>query len=142
MNQIASALLILSATICGTAAVCRPTNAPGGLGGILGLVSLGLGLWGGMALLTAVTRDREYLLDEAPPRPLAMTALGGLQNMAAPSARRMDYTSATGRDYRLPPELSAQVAVAAEMTGKSRTDIVDDTLRRHLPRYGGARVAG
>ena len=138
MNQIAAALLILSASICGTAAAYRPTAAAGGFGGVLGLVALGLGLWGGMALLTAVAREREHFLEEAPRLPLGATALSGLRNTLA----RGEYTATTPRDYRLSPELSAQVALAAEMKGQSRSDIIEETLRRHLPRYGATRTAG
>lgn len=139
MNQIAAAILILSASICGTAAVYRPTTAAGSFGGILGLLALGLGLWGGMALLTAVAREREHFLEEAPRLPLGATAISGLRNTLV---RGGDYATSTARDYRLSPELSAQVALAAEMKGQSRTDIIEETLRRHLPRYGGTRVAG
>ena len=138
MNQIAAALLILSASICGTAAVYRPTTAPGGFGGMLGLVALGLGLWGGMALLTTVAREREHFLEETPRLPLGATAISGLRSTLA---RGSDYATSTARDVRLSPELNAQVALAAEMKGQTRTDIVEETLRRHLPRYGGTRVA-
>jgi hypothetical protein len=145
MNQIASSLLILSASICGAAATFRPSSATG-FGGILGLVALGLGLWGGMALLTAVARERDYAYDGVPRVPLGITAMNGLRSMAAPAARPTvgahEYATATGRDYRLSPELSAQVAIAAEMKGQPRTDIVEETLRRHLPRYSGTRAAG
>jgi hypothetical protein len=150
MNQIASSLLILSASICGAAATFRPVNTTNGFGGMLSLVALGLGLWGGMALLTSMTRERDYY-DESSRVPLGVTAMNGLRNMAAPMAtapmaRPMaqsatDYGSSTARDYRLSPELNAQVSLAAEMKGQTKTDIVEETLRRHLPRYSGTRAA-
>ena len=145
MNQVAASILILSASICGSAAAFRPSSATA-FGGILGLVALGLGLWGGMALLTAVTREREFGYDEGARVPLGITAMQGLRTLATTGERpalrtNADYSTATGRDYRLSPELSAQVTLAAEMKGQSRTDVVEETLRRHLPRYSGSRMA-
>ncbi len=147
MNQIAASLLILSATICGAAATFRPVNSASGFGSILSLVALGLGLWGGMALLTSLTREREYLYEDGVQRPpLGVTAMNGLRSMATPisrpAVRPAEYVSPpTGREYRLSPELNAQVTLAAEMKGQGRNDIVEETLRRHLPRYSGTRQA-
>ena len=145
MNQIAASLLILSASICGSAAAFRPLNNST-FGGILGLVALGLGLWGGMALLTAITRESEIGYEEGGRVPLGVSAMQGLRNLSTPAFRspvrsNSDYSTATGRDYRLSPELSAQVALAAEMKGQSRTNVVEETLRRHLPRYSNSRMA-
>ena len=137
MNQIAAALLILSASVCGYTSAVRPAD---GVGGLSGLVAMGLGLWGVMALLASVLREREMPLDVPAPRlpALGATALSGLRSLATP---RSGYEE-LGRDYNLPHELNAQVLAAAEMRGQNRRQVVEETLRRHLPRTASSsRVA-
>ncbi len=143
MNQIASSILILSASICGYAAALRP--ASDGLGGIMSLLGVGLGLWGGLALLTSTTREPYLEFDESESE---RRATGRLLPRRAAGSRaavlRTESSSAASisRDgLRLSPETSAQVSLAANAHGQSRSDLVEELLRRHLPRYTGSRVA-
>lgn len=141
MNQIAASILVLSATICGYTSAIRPHGD--GFGGILGLIALGLGLWGTMSLLTSSVRERERLLDDLPSAPsIGASAVNGLRNLASayavPPAR---YASGVGRDYRLSPEIDAQISAAAQMRGQNRHEVIEETLRRHLPQSASTRVA-
>lgn len=145
MNQIAASILILAASICGYACSIRP--ASDGFGSIMTLVALGLGLWGGLALLTATTLERESALDDGYDPGISRPMRGmkrGLRSMAAqyvpvvPSVNPGLHTPLT---TRLSPEMAAQVSVAAQAQGATRQDVVDDVLRRNLPRYTGTRVA-
>ena len=143
MNQVAAAILVLSSTICAYAASIRPSSD--GFGGIMSLVALGLGMWGGLALLAAVTMEREVLLDEddidrAPRRPtgigLPRYRTGVSPNLTTPMRSRQDSVlGVPSREYRLSPETSAQISMVAQANGRSRNDVVEDILQRNLPRY-------
>ncbi len=138
MNQIASSILILSASICGYAAAVRP--AADGLGGLMSLIGVGLGLWGGLALVTSITRETSLELEAAD------LDAWRVQRGHAPSreaiSRPESALPASARDgLRLSPETSAQVSLAANAHGQSRSDFVDEVLRRHLPRYTHRRAA-
>ena len=150
MNQIAAAILVLSSTVCAYAASIRPSSD--GFGGIMSLIALGLGMWGGLALLAAVTMEREILLDEddldrptrrspplAPMAPRYRTPVSsGLTNSLSP--RSDSVLGVPSREYRLSPETSAQISMVAQANGRSRHDVVEDILQRNLPRYS-SRVA-
>ena len=146
MNQIAAAILVLSASICGYAASVRPNTD--GFGGIMSLIALGLGLWGGLGLLAAVTTEREYHLlddDDIEPAPVRRPPLGLTRFRSNVVSSRIPTTTesilgSASRDYRLSPETNAQVSMAAEVNGRSRHDIVEDILQKNLPRYS-SRVA-
>jgi len=147
MNQIAAAILVLSASICGYASAIRP-NADG-FGSIMTLVALGLGLWGGLALLSATTLERTTLLDDGyEPGRMASRGMNRIRTMASQYAPPMPSIP-TMRDpgivppqtTRLHPDMAAQVSVAAQAQGATRQDVVDDILRRNLPRYQSGRVA-
>ena len=144
MNQIAAAILVLSASICGYASAIRPQAD--GFGSIMTLVALGLGLWGGLALLTATTLERDSLMDEGyEPTRTASRGLNRIRSMASqyvPVVPQMNSPAvAPPMTTRLSPEMAAQVSVAAQQQGATRQDVVDDILRRNLPRYSGSRVA-
>jgi hypothetical protein len=138
MNQIAASILVLSATICGYTSAIRPHDD--GFGGILGLIALGLGIWGTMSLLTSSVRERERMLEDTSSMPsIGASAVNGLRNLASSYVPPARYAAA--REYRLPPEVDAQVAVAAQMRGQNRNQVIEETLRRHLPRSTSSRVA-
>ena len=136
MNQIAAALLVLAASICGYSATIRPDSD--GFGGLMGLIAIGLGLWGAMSLLTSSLRERERFWDEETSQlpPIGTTALNGLRSLATGSNGQR-----AGAEYRLSAETHAQVAAAAHLRGQNRAQIVEETLRRHLPRNSTNRVA-
>ncbi len=139
MNQIAAAILILSATICGHISGDRPTND--GFGGLMGLLALGLGIWGAMSLLMSTLRERERTLEDAPRLPsISAAAVTGLRNLASNYTAGFNQRPEPGY-YRLTPETSAQVQAIAQLRGQDRHQVIEETLRRHLPRGASGRVA-
>ncbi len=143
MNQIAASILILSATICGHISAIRPQSD--GFGGLMALAALGLGIWGAMSLLMTSVRERERMLDDAPHVPsIGTSAVNGLRNLASTYAagfgNRYESTS-YARDLRLSPDISAQVAALAQLRGQDRSQVVEELLRRHMPRPTTTRVA-
>lgn len=146
MNQIAAAILILSASICGYASSIRPQAD--GFSSIMTLVALGLGLWGGLALLTATTLERDTLMDDGYEPSRGSRGTRGLQRIRSMASQYvpvvppvMNPGVAPPRSTRLSPEMAEQVSAAAQHSGTTRQDVVDDILRRNLPRYSGSRVA-
>lgn len=145
MNQIAASILILAASICGYASSIRP--ASDGFGSIMTLVALGLGLWGGLALLTATTLERESQLDEVydPAIRTAKRGMNRIRSMASQYVPTVPHMSSASMETplttRLSPDMAAHVSAAAQAHGATRQDVVDDVLRRNLPRYSGTRVA-
>ena len=131
MNQIAASLLILSASILGHTVSLRTTED--GFGGILGLVAIGLGLWGGMALLSTTLREREGLISDEPTLGGLGTSLFSRQRMTAPTTGS-SMISSGGSPYGLSPETSARLAATAQLRGQDRQVVVEETLRRHLPK--------
>ena len=139
MNQIAAAILILSATICAHISGDRPTND--GFGGLMGLAALGLGIWGTMSLMMSALRERERLLDDAPRLPsISAAAVNGLRNLASNYTAGFSQRPDPGY-YRLTPETNAQVLAIAQMRGQDRNQVIEETLRRHLARGASGRVA-
>ncbi len=117
----------------------------------MSLIALGLGMWGGLALLAAVTMERDILLDEddidrAPRRspgiglPRYRSPMPSSMAPVAP-VRQDSVLGVPSREYRLSPETSAQISMVAQANGRSRHDVVEDILQRNLPRYS-SRVAG
>lgn len=144
MNQIAASILILAASICGYASSIRPTSD--GFGSIMTIVALGLGLWGGLALLTATTLERESQLDDGydpaiRPPSRRLSRVRSMASQYVPAVPTMSPGMEAPLTTRLSPEMSAHVSAAAHANGSTRQDVVDDVLRRNLPRYSSSRVA-
>lgn len=139
MNQIAASVLILSATICAHVSANRPAND--GFAGLMGLAALGLGIWGSMSLLLSSVRERERLMDGGTRLPsISTAAVNGLRNLA--SSYTAGFNQRPDAEYfRLTPETNAQVLAIAQMRGQDRHQVIEDTLRRHLPRGASGRVA-
>ena len=156
MNQTPAAILILSSSILayaatqGSTAITTTTagvtthTSPTGV--ILGLGGLVLGIWGVISLIGASIRDRELAFDgQSRNDLLAMfdprragrnyTPVGGAvptRTAAAPA----DPASVT-----LTPEMKAQLSMAAHLEGRERSQIVEEALRRYLPRYENSKAA-
>lgn len=137
MNQIAASILILSASILGYTATVRSSSD--GFGGMLGLIAIGLGLWGCMALLTSSLRDRELILEqEHGISKLGSAAMSGLRNFSYPPSRS---NLGAGHDYHVSAETNARISAAARLRGQNRDELVEETLRRHLPKYTSSSAA-
>ena len=139
MNQIAASILVLSASILGYTATLR--DSKDGLDGMFGLIAIGLGLWGCMALLTSSLRDRELRLDQNHGiSTLGSTAMSGSQSVSYPPSRPSPAVG-TGQDFRVSAETNARIATAARLRGQNRDEFVEQTLRRHVPNYTSSKVA-
>ncbi len=146
MNQIAASILVLSASICGYASTIRPEVD--GMGSIMTLIAIGLGLWGGLSLLTATTFDRAALLEDG--FGSAMGSTRGLHPIRSSSVSHgsSSMTSSLREESEAYRTVSGRPGIGTEASSREpiqqsamRHDVVDDILRRNLPRYSSSRVA-
>ena len=151
MNQTPAAILILSSSVLAYAATQGTTaigNAAGvtthssPIGVILGLGGLVLGIWGIISLIGASIRDRELafdgqtrndLLGMFDPRRMSRPYGPPMANPVGPA--RTATTAADPSSVALTPEMKAQLSMAAHLEGRDRSQIVEEALRRYLPRY-------
>ena len=157
MNQTPAAILILtSAILAYTATVGSPavTTTEAGIVTattsttqiLVGLGGLVLGIWGVISLLGASFQDRELsfdgqmrpdLLTMFDPRRVARPYAG--TGVAVPAGRvnpGIDPSAVT-----LSPEMKAQLSMASHLEGRERAQIVEEALRRYLPRYENTKAA-
>lgn len=152
MNQTPAAILILTSSILaysattGTSAITTSgagvTTHTSPIGVILGLGGLVLGIWGIISLIGASIRDRELSFDGAG-RPDLM-GMFDPRRVARPYAPmgtpvRSGGTEAPG--VALSPEMKAQLSMASHLEGRERSQIVEEALRRYLPRYDDSKAA-
>jgi hypothetical protein len=139
MNQIAAAIVILSATICVHISATHP--AQDGFAGLMGLAGLGLGTWGGMSLLMSSIREHERTWDTPSRMPsISAAAVNGLRSLASSYTAGFPHRPDPGY-FRLNPDVDSQVLAIAQLRGQDRQQVIEETLRRHLPRSAAGRVA-
>jgi hypothetical protein len=77
MNQVAASILVLAGSICCYASLSRPWGDP--LGGIVMMAAAGLGLWGGLSLLSSTATAANRMLgtpdDDHEPVPMSARPL-------------------------------------------------------------------
>ncbi|MEM7314716.1 MAG: hypothetical protein AAF497_16340 [Planctomycetota bacterium] len=138
MNQIAAAILVLSASITGYAAAVRPAGDNYGL--MMTLIALGLGLWGALALLTSTTHD-EYELEE--------DGFGRVSRRVMPPVNLLNRTT---QRYAPAPVVASRPRVdddygyrsespLTSLQTRTRTSLADEAMRHDLQRYSSSRVA-
>lgn len=144
MNQTAASLLIVASSIFGYGAGSA-THEPTQL--MLGAAALSIGLWGGIALVASFLQQRDMIIDSHARLDL-MDRMAGVENyplrgpdMAAIRQPAPMAPSASGVALQLPPDLRAQLSVAAKLRGQDREAIIEELLRRHLPQYTAPRAA-
>ena len=153
MNQIPASILILTASILAYASTTgnnafTTTDAtqPTAIPFILGLASMLLGIWGVISLIQSCIRDRELMFDNQQPRhdvlgmfdPRRMSMGRPYAPMGAPmQPRPVDPTGGVS----LTPEMKAQLSMAAHLEGRDRSAIIEEALRRYLPRYENSKAA-
>lgn len=156
MNQTPAAILILTSSILAYSATTGTTSitttAAGvtthtsPIGVILGLAGLVLGIWGVISLVGASIRDREMSF-EGGVRPDLLSVLDPRRtnrSYAAPigapvAARTGSANESSG--VALSPELKAQLSMASHLEGRERSEILEEALRRYLPRYENSKAA-
>ena len=160
MNQTPAAILILTSSIlayCATAGTTSITTNSAGIttahtspiGILLGLAGLVLGIWGVISLIGASIRDREMSFDSNgrqdllamfDPRRMARPYAATGTTVAPTAAARVSAT-ATDPAVNLSPEIKAQLSMASHLEGRERSQIVEEALRRYLPRYENSTKA-
>ena len=135
MNQTPASILVLASSVFGFAAV-RDSSAPQT---ILVLASVVIGFWGVLAMVGAVIRERELLIDNH--ARLDVFDRFFQRDPGPAAARPKTRQSAPDRSLEVPPELHAQIKIVAEMEGRDRSEVLEEALRRHLPKYSKSRVA-
>lgn len=159
MNQTPAAILILTSAILAytaTAGATAITTTDVGIataqtspiGILMGLAGLVLGIWGVISLIGASIRDREMAFD-GHMRP-DLLAMFDPRRMARPyPATTAVAPVATGRvapgidpsSVVLSPEMKAQLSMASHLEGRERSQIVEEALRRYMPRYENSTKA-
>lgn len=152
MNQIPASILILTASILAYASTTgtnafSPADAtqPTAIPFILGLASMLLGIWGVISLIQSCIRDRELMFDNLQPRHDVLGMFDPRRmNMGRPYAPMGTPTQSRPADpagISLTPEMKAQLSMAAHLEGRDRSAIIEEALRRYLPRYENSKAA-
>jgi|GEM_PF-3060448 len=154
MNQTPASILILTASILAYSATSGATftttdagvtTQTSAVGFILGLASMLLGIWGVISLIMASVRDRELMFDGVQQR-------SDLLGMFDPRRMARPYAPVGGAvpvrpaavdpaGLALTPEMKAQLSMASHLEGRERSAIVEEALRRYLPRYENSTKA-
>jgi hypothetical protein len=140
MNQTPAAILVLAASVCGYAACTR--SVADSMGMAIGLTGIAVGMWGVLSLVSmhirashantettgASTNGHMYGMDNN------ATSLDFGRNLLSGSKPATPATSRSPSG-QLSPEINAQLSLVAHLQGQDRTQIMEELLRRHLPRY-------
>lgn len=141
MNQTPAALLILAASVLGYGAQMAANGVNSQSPVILTLAAIAVGVWGVLALITASVREGETLASshsrlDVLDRALVREPVEAIKNLARPAPRR---------DVRRPLEISSELQTrlnaVADLQGRDRNELLEETLRRHLPKLDSNRSA-
>lgn len=137
MNQTPAAILVLASSVFSFAAFSAAQNTTNNAPTVLTLAGIGIGLWGILALVSAIIRERELFVDNH-----ARLDVFDRFFVRDGASRTRATTSPRDRQIEISPELQAQLNITAEMEGRDRSEVLEETLRRHLPKYTkSSRVA-
>lgn len=142
MRQTPAAILVLASALLAQTAIDRGADP---IGGLMGLGGLALGLWGVLSLVVHCARQPGLPVPQfAEPGGIGttLTADSRLERATAViAARPGSKVHAASRlpDAGLSPEVNAQLSLVAHLQGQDRTQIMEELLRRHLPRYTNSR---
>ena len=140
MNQISAAILVLSSAVFSYSANMAIQKSQNQVSVVLTLVGIALGTWGILSLIGSIIRERELfasnhvrdMVDRFLPR--------NSESHAAP-VRTQSRRVHMDRHLEISPDVRTQLNIAAEMEGRSGSEILEETLRRHLPKYSKSRAA-
>ena len=160
MNQTPASILILTSSILAYSATAGTTSITTNSAGIttahtspigilLGLAGLVLGIWGVISLIGASIRDREMAFDGTSRQDLlamfdprrAARGYGATGTTVAPVTTTRVNAGVDPAAVVLSPEMKAQLSMASHLEGRERTQIVEEALRRYLPRYENSTKA-
>ena len=137
MNQTPAAILVLASSILAYSATVRAYDP---IGVFLGVAAFAVGAWGVISLV----RDREGMFDYPAQANLLGTSSPRRPTYAnVPLGTPMGTTSAAAEpaDIQLSPEVKAHLSIASHLEGRDRSQIVEEALRRYLPRYDRTKAA-
>jgi hypothetical protein len=140
MNQTPAAILVLAASGMAYAAHAASLTAHNQASVILTLAALATGLWGTISLIAASIRERELLIDsharlDVIDRVMVRDPLRVISQVARPQRGE------SRRPLAISPELHAQLNAVAQLEGRDRSEILEEALRQHLPKYKPSRAA-
>ena len=141
MDQMPAAILVLAASVLSYSAHASSASNHYQASVILVLASLVVGLWGAISLLAASIRERELLIDnnarlDALNRVLVREPLNLIKNVM-PTVPRVEKP----RPLQISNDLQTQLNALAQLEGRDRSEILEEALRNHLPKYPPARAA-
>lgn len=146
MNQTPAAILIMAASVCAHSVASRDNYDS--FTAMIGIAAVALALWGVASLLQQLgpREDSPPEMSNAGSRRAAQPSFATAQGCLVEAETATTEIPLPGNqdlpdDFQLSPEVSAQLAVVAHQMGKPRMQVVDDVLRKHLPRYTTHRVA-
>ncbi len=144
MNQTPAAILVLAASIFSYVAQTASINSEGQASVMLTLTAIAVGLWGMVSLFSATMREREKLIDsstrlEVLDRMMESEPVRAIKEASQRITR--PETSKPKPDGNLSAELEAQLNAISQLSGRDRSEILEETLRNHLPRAGASRAA-
>lgn len=139
MNQTPAALLVLAAAVMSYAAQSAAVTS-NNQAVILTLSALVLGAWGVVSLLAASVRERDSLIDSHARLDLLDRAMVREPLRALKEVARSTRIVAQ-RPMEISPEMQARINSLARLEGRDRSEILEETLRQHLPDYDQTRVA-
>jgi hypothetical protein len=148
MNQTPAAMLILAASVYAHSVASRPRYDS--FTAMIGIAAVGFSLWGIASLIQSYQLQSESMAEKASRAGTAVTTAACTPpHGLSPSGIDESATSTIGDgasldsgfldSLDLSPEVRAQLAVVAHQQGKHRAQVLDDVLRKHLPRYTSAR---
>ena len=134
MNQTPAAILVLASSILAYSATVRADDP---IGVILGMAAFSVGAWGVISLV----RDRQGMLDHS-----AQAHLLGMSSAQRPTHTNIPQITRTSAaaepaDMHLSAEVKSQLSIASHLEGRDRSQIVEEALRRYLPRYDRTTAA-
>ena len=139
LHQTTAAILVLSASICFTAAGIRTQESTGDSFGVMMFFSgLVLALTGCVGLVRACllnVKSAQELVGYTAPEVLPLSRPSGQAKRLANGSLK-GLTSPNG-SFQLSPEVNAQLSLVSHMEGRERSAIAEEILRQNLPRYSG-----
>jgi hypothetical protein len=140
MNQTSATVLILASAVFSNAANLSMGRDVNQASVVLTLAALAVGVWGALGLIAALVREREMFIDNHARLDL-FDRLVGRQPKTDPAPPVVRSRRVPARALEISPDLQAQLAAAAELEGRDHLEILEETLRRHLPKYNKPRAA-
>ena len=144
MNQTPAAILVLAASVFSYVAHAASLSSQGQASVMSTLAAIAVGMWGMVSLFSASMREREKLIDsntrlEVFDRMLESEPVRALKQASQRIVRPESISTKPRVD--LSAELEAQLNAISQLSGRDRSEILEETLRNHLPRTGASRAA-